>query len=76
MLPEIDGRECVEAVARKILTCLAFPYVFDDQALVLTASIGIAIYRADGRDLHELIREADSAMYLAKACANSPVSSH
>jgi diguanylate cyclase (GGDEF)-like protein len=76
MLPEIDGRECVEAVARKIRTCLAFPYVFDDQALVLTASIGIAIYRADGRDLHELIREADSAMYLAKACGNSPVSSH
>ena len=76
MLPEIDARACAEAVARKIRKCLAFPYVFDDQAFVLTASIGIAIYRADGRDVSELIKEADSAMYLAKACGDSPVSSH
>ena len=76
MLPEIDGWASANAVARKIRTRLAAPYVLDDRVIVLTASIGIAIYRADGRDVSELIREADSAMYLAKARGDSAASSH
>jgi diguanylate cyclase len=72
MLPEIDGRACAEAVARKIRNCLAFPYVFDDQAILLTASVGVAMYCTRGRELRELIREADSAMYLVKSRGESP----
>ena len=76
MLPEIDGWESANAVAHKIRTRLAAPYLLDDRVIVLTASIGIAMYRADGRNGSELIREADSAMYLAKANGGSPTSSH
>ena len=72
MLPEIDGWESADVVARKIHTRLCAPFVFDDRAIVLTASIGIALYRADGRNGSELIREADNAMYLAKANGGSP----
>ena len=76
MLPEIDGWECADVVARKIHTCLCAPFVFDDRATVLTASIGIALYRTDGRNSSELIKEADNAMYLAKANGGSPARSH
>ncbi len=76
MLPEIDGWASANAVAHKIRTRLAAPHVLDDRAVVLTASIGIAMYRADGRDGSQLIREADSAMYLAKARGDSAASSH
>jgi len=76
MLPEIDGRASADAVAHKIGTRLVAPYVLDDRVIVVTASIGIAIYRADGRDGSELIREADTAMYLAKARCDSPARSH
>jgi diguanylate cyclase len=76
MLPEIDGWANAEVVAHKIRAHLAAPYVLDDQSVILTASIGIAVYRADERDGHELIREADSAMYLAKARRDFPARSH
>lgn len=76
MLPEIDGRANAEAVARKIRARLFAPYMLDHRVISLTASIGIAVYRSDGRDGSELIREADSAMYLAKARRNSPARSH
>ena len=76
MLPEIDGWESADVVARKIHTRLCAPFVFDDRAIVLTASIGIALYRTDGRNGSELIREADNAMYLAKANGGSPTRSH
>ena len=76
MLPEIDGWESADVVARKIHTRLCAPFVFDGRAIVLTASIGIALYRTDGRNGSELIREADNAMYLAKANGGSLTRSH
>ena len=76
MLPEIDGWESADVVARKIHTRLCAPFVFNDRAIVLTASIGIALYRTDGRNGSELITEADNAMYLAKANGGSLTRSH
>jgi len=37
------------------------------EAVDLTASIGLAVYRNDGQDCSDLIKQADTAMYLAKA---------
>ncbi len=38
----------------------------DDRELILTASIGVAIYPEDGRSAAELLRNADTAMYQSK----------
>jgi len=38
----------------------------DGHDLVVTASIGIAVYPLDGTDAHILLERADAAMYLAK----------
>lgn len=54
-------------VAQKILDCLAQPFQVDRHNLVITASIGISLYPADGDDVDALVHQADLAMYHAKA---------
>jgi GGDEF domain-containing protein len=43
------------------------PYVVDDTAIKLTASVGAAVYPVDGNKLDDLIRASDRAMYRSKA---------
>ena len=42
------------------------PFVLDGREVVLTASIGIAVYPDDGEDAYSLLKHADTAMYHAK----------
>jgi diguanylate cyclase (GGDEF)-like protein len=67
MLPEIEGQESVAAVADKIRAHLSVPFIVDGNIVAITASIGIAIYRADGQNCSDLLKQADIAMYQAKA---------
>ncbi len=53
-------------VARNILQQFNKPIKIGGRELLLTASIGIAVYPGDGDDPGELMRKADSAMYHAK----------
>ena len=58
--------------ANRILDSLARPTRLDGKHFVNSASIGIAIYPADGHDEETLLRNADTAMYVAKEfCCNS-----
>ncbi|WP_165789445.1 EAL domain-containing protein [Billgrantia endophytica] len=59
--------DTVTAIAEKILAALHRPYFVDDQTLHVTCSIGIALYPRDGEDTQALLRNADAAMYRAKA---------
>jgi diguanylate cyclase (GGDEF)-like protein/PAS domain S-box-containing protein len=54
-------------IARKLLDALQQPLRLDGRELFVTASIGIALYPDDGGSWSELIRNADTAMYQAKA---------
>jgi diguanylate cyclase (GGDEF)-like protein len=54
-------------VAAKILDAVAEPYVVGSRELRVTASIGIAIYPLDADSSQALLRDADIAMYSAKA---------
>ncbi|MDO9371362.1 MAG: diguanylate cyclase [Gammaproteobacteria bacterium] len=56
----------VELVAQKILEVIARAFVIGGHELFTTASIGIALYPADGSDAETLLHHADSAMYRAK----------
>jgi diguanylate cyclase (GGDEF)-like protein len=67
LLPNtIDGRG-VEAVAQKILTSLAVPFTLIGHEFRVTASIGISTFPQDGLDEQTLTKNADAAMYQAKA---------
>ncbi|MGH6944202.1 MAG: putative bifunctional diguanylate cyclase/phosphodiesterase, partial [Geminicoccaceae bacterium] len=54
-------------VARKILDAVVPPVELDGQPASVTASLGVALYPKDGLDAEALVRQADRAMYRAKA---------
>lgn len=53
--------------AKRILDALAVPLTLEGQEYRLTASIGIALERGDHTRPEEVLRDADIAMYRAKA---------
>jgi diguanylate cyclase (GGDEF)-like protein len=66
VLPEVKRSADVAHVAQKVIEQLSQPVIVEERELVVTCSIGIAIYPDDGRDAESLIRNADAAMYHAK----------
>ncbi|MCK1408627.1 GAF domain-containing protein [Bradyrhizobium sp. 76] len=60
---EIDD---VQRIATELLTALAEPMELAGHECHTTASIGIAMYPANGADVQTLTKNADMAMYLAK----------
>jgi diguanylate cyclase (GGDEF)-like protein len=67
LLPEISEDLDAGRVARRILKALREPFVWEGHEITITASIGIAVYPVDGDDAESLLRNADTAMYYAKA---------
>jgi len=55
------------SVATRILKALAAPFDVSDREVFIGASIGIAVSEGGSGDADELIRNADTAMYAAKA---------
>lgn len=66
VLPEVKRSSDVAQVAQKVIEQLSQPVIVDERELLVTCSIGIAVYPDDGRDAETLIRNADAAMYHAK----------
>ncbi len=54
-------------IAENLLKVFRKPFQIDGRELILTLSIGIAIYPENGNNTSDLIRNADTAMYQAKA---------
>ncbi len=54
-------------VAERILAAMAQPFTLEDQIFHLSASIGIALFPEDGHEAGALLKNADIAMYQAKA---------
>lgn len=54
-------------VAESIIRKLSRPFNIDGAQMDISASIGIAIYPADGENPEQLLKHADNAMYAAKS---------
>jgi len=67
ILPDLESGVMSEVVARKILLAFEKPFVLDQREMVVTTSIGMAIYPTDETEPEQLLRSADAAMYRAKA---------
>jgi len=65
IIPNIS-ENVIEQVIQRILETFDKPCLVDGVDITIKMSIGIAIYPKDGRDAVTLLRNADSAMYLAK----------
>ncbi|MCW8889816.1 MAG: EAL domain-containing protein [Sedimenticola sp.] len=66
MLSEVQNEKDVATVAERILTTVSRPININNFEMVITASVGIALYPQDGKDMSDLARNADVAMYRAK----------
>jgi diguanylate cyclase (GGDEF)-like protein len=53
-------------VAQKIVDSFRQPFLIDTHQLIVTTSIGIAVYPHDGTDESILLKNADIAMYQVK----------
>ena len=67
LLPSLEDEKYAEIVAQKILAAAARPFNLIGQEFRITASIGISTYPRDGLDEQTLTKNADIAMYQAKA---------
>ncbi len=54
-------------LAARVTEALAQPFIINGRELTISASIGITLHPRDGRSANELLRNADLAMYQAKA---------
>ncbi len=66
ILPDLGAPVYAEVVARKILDACSKPFTLNGHDVFVTASVGLTVYPADGRDPQTLMQNADAAMYRAK----------
>jgi len=66
VLPEISGEADVEFVRERIVNAFKTPITAGGNAIVISFSVGVAIYPEDGRDIDTLFRSADQSMYRVK----------
>ncbi len=66
LLPNLRGAVDAGTVAERLIGSLREPVQLAMNSLVVTPSIGIAVYPQDGDDAETLLRNADLAMYFAK----------
>ncbi len=67
LLSEVACPEDAAFSADKLLAAIAEPHCIAGEDLHVTASLGIAVYPADGADAETLLRKADLALLRAKA---------
>jgi diguanylate cyclase (GGDEF)-like protein/PAS domain S-box-containing protein len=67
LIPDINGPEEAVSVAQRIHTALSKPFQVGDQEIFTSASTGIAISSVQYDNPDEILRDADIAMYQAKA---------
>ena len=67
LLSEAEQWEDASIVANRILDSVAEAHSIDQHELHVTASIGVSVFPGDGEDAETLIKNADTAMYQAKA---------
>jgi diguanylate cyclase (GGDEF)-like protein len=66
LVPDVDA-EVAEKLAKRLTSSLEEPYNIGQKQLRCAASIGLALYPKNANTLTGLLREADQAMYRAKA---------
>jgi diguanylate cyclase (GGDEF)-like protein len=73
LLEDVDGPGGVAMVCNRLLEGIIQPIELDDAAPIVSASIGYAMSGTDGTTSEDLLRNADIAMYAAKAAGRGQV---
>ncbi|RXZ32923.1 bifunctional diguanylate cyclase/phosphodiesterase [Oxalobacteraceae bacterium CAVE-383] len=66
VLAEVAQPEDAAQIAERLVGLIGQPFMIESHELQVSASIGIAIYPEDGGSRHEMLVNADAAMYHTK----------
>ena len=67
LLIDLQSQDDIAAIANKLLNAFSVPFLIGNHELHIGVSIGITVCPNDGTDISVLMRNADTAMYRAKA---------
>jgi diguanylate cyclase (GGDEF)-like protein len=67
LLPRLNDRESLEQAAQRVLDAFTEPFRIVGRNLFVSVSVGIAVGSANGGSVDTLLKNADAAMYQAKA---------
>ena len=73
MLPDLADYAEAERMARSIQASLSQPFQFEGHEIVVTASIGIALYPEDGTEPGSVIQRSNTAMARAKELGGNAI---
>lgn len=65
LFPNTDSNAALN-IATKLIAAVSKASLIDQHELIITPSIGIALYPNDGKDFETLLKNADTAMYRVK----------
>ncbi|MBR0565062.1 EAL domain-containing protein [Azoarcus sp. L1K30] len=71
LLQGFNSLSRVATIAQRLIDLINQPFVVDGRELLIGASIGISTYPRDGADIGTLLKNADTAMYQAKAAGGN-----
>ena len=71
LVPEMKSPQELAVLAQRLIEVVSEPYVIDGHMVTVGSTIGIAVAPADGNDADHLLRNADLALYRAKAAGKS-----
>jgi diguanylate cyclase len=66
LVPAASDEEAVVTLAERVLEALSDPIDVGRRELLVSASVGVAVFPVDGRSVDDLLKHADIAMYRAK----------
>ncbi len=73
VVPGGESREEMEQLCLALISALQGPFLYREQRLFVGASVGVAFGPRDGDSVEELIRNADLALYRAKAGSGNDI---
>ncbi len=73
VIEDCSSDSAARSVGESLISALQEPVALDGQTVSISGSIGIAIYPTNGRHATELKRNADQAMYRAKASGRGQI---
>ncbi len=76
LLAELTHPRDAQSVAEKLIAATAGVAEVDGRVVSVTASIGIALYPDDGKDVDALVARADAAMYATKRLRPGGIAFH
>lgn len=76
LITDLEDTAQMYQLAEKLRDLVARPYRLQGHELLITLSIGMAIYPEHGTDIDTLINNADSAMYRVKANGRNGLECH